>query len=204
MNALEKVYSDENYEIFVFAIEQNSSMVDTSIIPNEQLDKIQKYKQDIDKIKRYLARTFLFEHCAKKYGLKDFSFIYTNKKRPKFKHSKVDFSISYSKNLIAVALSTNATVGVDIEFMEPSIVSKSIAAEFMNTIQLSKFNTLTKKDRDNYFYKMWTSKESLLKAMGDGLYINPKTVTNEIGDFFYFKDYIISFTKTNLRNTNHG
>ena len=200
MNALEKVYSDEYCEIFVFGIEQNSSMADISIIPKEQLEKIQKYKQDIDKSKRILARTFLFEYVKKNYNVKDFSFEYTDKQRPKFKHTKVDFSISYSKNIIAVALSRNAKVGIDIEFVEPSVVSKSVASEFMNTTQLAKFNTLTNKDRDNYFYEMWTSKESFLKASGDGLYVNPKTITNETGEFFYLKDYIIMvfFTYLNI------
>ena len=37
-------------------------------------------------------------------------------------------------------------------------------------------DNLTKENRDRYFYKIWTSKESYLKVTGDGLYINPKTI----------------------------
>jgi len=196
LKSLKRIYSDKDSEIFIFNIEQNCSMLNNSIIPKEQLEKIKKYKEEIDRNKRILSRTFLFNYCQEKYNLDNFSFEYTNNQRPKFKYSNINFSISYSKDIVVVALSTTLRVGIDIEYIESSAVSNNVALEFMDTTQFLEFNNLIKEDRDTYFYKVWTSKESYLKVSGDGLYINPKTITNEIGEFLYFKNYIISFTKS--------
>lgn len=195
MNNLQRVYRDENSEVFLFSIDENLSMLDISIIPKEELEKILRYKEDIDRIKRLLARTFLFEYCQQHYNLKDFTFKYTKNQKPQYKYNdSIDFSISYSKDIIVVALSTKYRVGVDIEFIDTSIVLKEIASEFMNKIQLTKFMQLDKIDKDKYFYEIWTSKESLLKAQGNGLLIDPKDIVNDEGKLIYFKDYVINLS----------
>jgi len=194
MKNLHKIYSDEDSEVFIFSVEQNISMLKQDIIPKDQLAKILKYKQDIDKSKRLLSRTFLFEYSQKNYNLNNFTFEYTKNQRPKFKYSDIDFSISYSKDIIAIAISKKYTVGIDIEFVEPLIVTEKTAFEFMNDNELVTFMQINEKEKHRYFYDIWTSKESFLKAKGDGLYINPKDVENELGKSFYFQEYIINLT----------
>ncbi|RLA76601.1 MAG: hypothetical protein DRG30_02445 [Epsilonproteobacteria bacterium] len=193
MNDLETIDIDADTKIFIFSIEKNSFMVDNSIIPMEQIKKIKKFKNTKDRTKRLLARTFLFNYCKKNYILEDFTFAYTNNQRPRFKGThKIDFSISYSKDMVAIAISTMGIVGLDIEYMDDSIVSKSVALEFMNGAEFSTFVNIKKEHIINYFYEKWTAKESFLKASGDGLRVNPKTVTNSLGKTIYFQDYVIN------------
>lgn len=194
MNDVEIIDIDKNSQIFILNIEKNMELLNESIIPNEQLQMIQKYKEDKDRTKRVLARSFLFNYCKNEYNLEDFSFKYTNNQKPKFKNSELSFSISYSKDIIGIALSQKQTIGLDIEYAEASIVSKEVAFEFMNDAQLLIFTQLSEKKKDRYFYEIWTSKESFLKATGSGLLVNPKSIINNKGKFFYFKDYIICFT----------
>jgi len=195
MKTLQKIYSDKDSEIFIFNCDENRAIINHNIIPDEQLKRILEYKNDEDQIKRLLARTFLFEYCQKRYNLNNFSFEYTENQRPKFKYSDIDFSISYSQNIIAIAVSTKSRIGVDIELLEPSIISKKVAYEFMNDKELTTFIELNKSDRIKYFYEIWTAKESLLKARGDGLCTNPKDIINNSKKLIHFKEYIISFTK---------
>ncbi|MEA1893030.1 MAG: 4'-phosphopantetheinyl transferase superfamily protein [Campylobacterota bacterium] len=187
MNDVEIIDIDENTKVFIFSVDKNIAMANLSMVP--------KYREDIDKTKRLLARVFLFEHCKKHYGLEDFSFEYTDKGRPKFKNSEIDFSISYSKDIIGVAISTKPKIGLDIEFLEPLMVSDRVALEFMSSDEFLTFSKLINDDKKRYFYEVWTSKESFLKAKGDGLYTNPKGVVNTKGQFFYFKNFIASFTR---------
>jgi 4'-phosphopantetheinyl transferase len=194
MKTLQRIYSDKDSEIFIFNSDENRAVINTTIVPDEQLEKILKYKEEEDQVKRLLARTFLFEYCQKKYNLNDFSFEYTENQRPKFKQSDIDFSISYSKNIIAIALSKKHRIGVDIEFLEPSIVSKEVASEFMHDKELVTYMQMDEKSKNRYFYEKWTAKESLLKAQGDGLTINPKDVINTQKKFFYFSEYIVSLS----------
>ena len=97
---------DENSKIFLFNVEKNIAFLNQSIIPNEQLEKIRRYKEDKDRTKRVLARSFLFNYCKEKYNLEDFSFEYTNNKKPKFKNSELSFSISYSMSVIFWVVTT--------------------------------------------------------------------------------------------------
>ena len=106
----------------------------------------------------------------------------------------MNFSISYSKDVIGIALSQNRAIGLDIEYIDPSIVSKQVAMEFMDDTQLLIFSRLTSQEKNRYFYEIWTSKESFLKATGSGLLVNPKTVVNNEGKSSYYKDYIINCT----------
>jgi len=194
MKTLQRIYSDTHSEVYIFNSNENRANINTTIIPDEQLNKILKYRKDEDQAKRLLARTFLFEYCQKRYSLNDFSFEYTKNQRPKFRYSDIDFSISYSQNIIAIALSTKCKIGVDIEFINPSIVTKKIAFEFMNKKELTTFLKINKNDRYKYFYEVWTAKESLLKARGNGLTLNPKDIVNNFGKLIYFEKYIINLT----------
>lgn len=194
MNNIEIIDIDKNSKIFIFNIEENIALLNESIIPTEQLKKIQRYKEEKDRIKRILAREFLFNYAREKYNLEDFSFEYTNNQKPKFKNSELNFSIAYSKDMIGIAISQKHKLGLDIESIETKVVSKQTAFEFMSDAQLLIFTQLSEKEKDRYFYEIWTSKESFLKATGSGLLVNPKSIINNKGKFFYFKDYIICFT----------
>ncbi len=195
MYNLKTIDIDANTKIFVFDIESNSSIVDSSIIPMEQLRKIEKFRDAKNRTKRLIARIFLFNYCKINYGLEDFSFEYTNNQRPRFKSAKLDFSISYSRDMVAIAISTKGIIGLDIEYMDSSIVSKDVAREFMSSVEYETFTGLKKDAMKRYFYEKWTSKESFLKASGNGLYIDPKTITNDLSKTIYWQDYVINIFK---------
>ena len=194
MNDVEIIDIDKNSKIFILNIEKNMGLLNESIIPNEQLQMIQRYIEEKDRTKRVLARSFLFKYAQEKYDLEDFSFEYVNNQKPRFKNSELNFSISYSKDVIAIAFSQKPAIGLDIEYIDPSIVSKQVAMEFMDDTQLLTFSRLTSQEKNRYFYEIWTSKESFLKATGSGLLVNPKTVVNNEGKTSHYKDYIINCT----------
>lgn len=76
------------------------------------------------------------------------------------------FNISHSGNYVMFVFSTLAC-GVDIEIVNPDFPSKSIM-EACYSREERKF-VLNSPDPTHSFYRIWTAKESLIKAIGAGL-----------------------------------
>jgi 4'-phosphopantetheinyl transferase len=83
--------------------------------------------------------------------------------KPKIKN--FDFNISHSGDYVAIAIS-NKKIGVDIEKIKP--LDLEIAESYFTPKELSYIKGNTK-DKLTSFYKIWTLKESYIKAIGKGL-----------------------------------
>ncbi len=137
------------------------------------------YKIKNDRDKRLIARTFLFQYCQKNFGLADYTFEYIKSDRPIFKSSDIKFNISYSKNLIALAISKRSDISIDIEYIDTNVNADEFATFFMNSEQLIFFKHIHPTKRYDYFYSIWTYKEARVKLSGEGMYRDFKTITTE-------------------------
>lgn len=75
------------------------------------------------------------------------------------------FSISHSGRKIAIAIDV-LPVGVDIEKIRE--VNFRVVDWFFSTEDIINFHKISKKDRKEHFFKMWTQKESYVKCIGMG------------------------------------
>ena len=82
----------------------------------------------------------------------------------------VTFNLSRSGSHIALAIGKEIDLGVDIELYDPEKPIAELAAHTLTPDELKHFSTLpTKKERMEYFFRMWTLKEACLKASGEGI-----------------------------------
>ena len=126
---------------------------------NEE-DKINalKYKKIIDQ-KQHIISSYLKRKYVKDYFLDEH-------KKPK--SDNIFFNVSHSENLVGIAIA-NIEVGLDIEFK-----NKERKDKFINYTCSDDEIKFIKDESD--FYKLWTSKESLLKCLGIGIVNNIKEV----------------------------
>lgn len=82
--------------------------------------------------------------------------------------NKIHFNISHSEEWVLGAVH-NLPVGVDVEIIRP--IDYQIAARFFSKSEY--LNLMNKEGRAKleYFYEIWTLKESYIKAVGKGLSI---------------------------------
>jgi len=86
----------------------------------------------------------------------------------------LDVSLSHSGGWIAVAAGERGRVGIDVETLRE--VSPSLARRCLSTPEL----TWLEEDpglRSLRFLRLWTAKESYLKATGVGLGLDPRDIT---------------------------
>lgn len=77
----------------------------------------------------------------------------------------IQFNISHSGDWIVLAVSKEV-VGSDIEYIDPNFDFDDILPEHFSTAESRYVNAQDKLQR---FYELWTRKEALLKATGQGL-----------------------------------
>lgn len=129
--------------IFIIRIDEFLKNVDKNSITQE----FKSQKRCIE----YSLGRFLVKFAAKNfYGVQDVEIVVENKK-PKLKNSALNFSISHSKNIAAVAFDEFDT-GFDIEEMRDRNLEK-----------LSKYFDRNFSDKTD-FYKFWTSYEAEYKS----------------------------------------
>lgn len=81
----------------------------------------------------------------------------------------LQFNISVSNNLILLAFTRGGNLGVDVEYVHPIDSIDSIARHFFSPSEKVRLLSQNPVDKVQSFYRIWTLKEALLKALGIGL-----------------------------------
>jgi len=153
-----------------------------SFVSTERREKINKFirKEDADRslAADLLIRQALIENLE--IQNKDISFYYNIHGKPYFAHNPpIYFNLSHSGNWVVCAISEHE-VGIDVEKIEE--VGLDIAKSFFSK---KEYNDLMRKEvskRKEYFYSLWTLKESYIKACGKGLSLDLRSFSIGIGD----------------------
>ena len=81
----------------------------------------------------------------------------------------LQFSVSHSGALIALAFAREARVGIDVERVRTSTDCDAISARFFTPAEQASLAALAPADRIDAFFACWTRKEAVLKAVGLGI-----------------------------------
>ncbi len=143
---------------------------DISALDPKRLSEVSVYRQNKinsrkiakDKL-RSLGASLLTDIALKEYGLRERDMVYAENEhgKPYFASApQLHFSISHSGNYAAVMIS-ESECGVDVEITgEPNL---NLAARFFHPDETEALNK-----NSALFYRIWTLKESYIKALGQG------------------------------------
>lgn len=137
---------------------------------------------------RKRSESFYFESDAHRYicahgALRMILGLYTNRHpgmidltyepngKPRLVQSdSLEFNLSRTKDLIAIAVTPCREVGVDIERCVRFPNMGDVARKVMNHEEYIKYISLTPDDRIDFFFRCWVRKEAFVKALGTGLH----------------------------------
>lgn len=88
------------------------------------------------------------------------------------------FSVSSTTGIALLAFARNCYLGVDVERVVAGIDISAIGHQVFSSIE-HKYLEQVQIDRIPSFYKLWTRKEALLKAIGTGFLNEPRRYTTE-------------------------
>lgn len=135
------------------------------LLPRERLEKIERTKQKKNQLESICAG-LLLEYGLQEQGLKgaELTFLKNADGKPYIaEYPKLFYNLSHSKEYVALVMDEHP-VGVDVEGLRTGyqkLVKRFFAEDEMAALQ--------ENWSDQFFTKLWTKKESYLKATGFGM-----------------------------------
>jgi 4'-phosphopantetheinyl transferase len=83
--------------------------------------------------------------------------------------SKLHFNLAHSADIAAVAISTTGPVGVDIERLRGTTDISRLVTRYFSNREIERFQRVDTQNYVQWFFRMWTCKEAVSKALGCGL-----------------------------------
>jgi len=140
-----------------------------SFVSKEKQVRIMKFLKDIDKYRTLLADILIRQFIIKTINInnRDIEFLTNRYNKPFLKNNDaLQFNISHAGNWIFLAVDSKE-IGVDIEFIRP--IDYSVINMVFSEKEKEYFQKLPDRIKLSTFYKIWTYKESFIKASGEGL-----------------------------------
>lgn len=127
----------------------------------------------------FIGSRLLLRRACRDAGLPDFPKTMTERKKPYFPdYPDFFFNLSHSGNM-ALCVVADTPVGCDIEALNPAHLR--IAGRVMAPAELAAYQvTADEQDRLDYFYRLWTLKESYVKLTGEGISVDFRSLRIEI------------------------
>ena len=149
-------------DISLYIIDTRNKKIDEDelhrFLSNEDISLLSKYKNKQTRLEKivslYLKRKYIGEY-------------YLSKDDKPLSNDKY-FNISHSGGVIALAISKDYPLGIDIEVIKDY---KDDLAKYISSEEEYKYIVDNKS-----FFEIWTSKEALVKCLGSGLSTNIKDI----------------------------
>jgi len=166
--------------------EQTFSQV-LEYLPHDVRNKVAKYRLEQD-ARREMVSAVLKRIIACEIngiGLREADFLRDGFGKPSLKgFPDFHFNVSHAMDWVVCAVSAEGPIGVDIEKMgeaEPEVAQLCFSPQ-----ELAEWNEQPGHLRNEFFYELWTLKESYAKAIGKGLSVDFSTFEKvKTGDMIY-------------------
>ncbi len=167
-----------------------------AIVDEERRQKANRLRFVKDK-SLSLGAGLLLKKALEFEGINNAKIGHTTKGKPFLKdNNDLHFNLSHSGTLVLCVIA-DMPVGCDIEYMS-SVPSPELIKMVLSKSEQDALNRLDNNSVSQYFYKIWTGKESYLKLKGEGLGRDLKEISLQLplgleyidGSCFTFMDII--------------
>ncbi len=171
-----KIMHSLNDKIHVWYIDKKKHLPfqeeKNAILSQEEKKRAQQFYFEEDRL------SFIIYHACKRFILSQYllkkpnELIFSKKEngKPILIPQILYFNLSHTHNLGILAITKDKEIGIDIENTKREMDYLNIAKRFFHAIEYESLIKLANNEqRKKYFYRLWTAKEAILKATGEGL-----------------------------------
>lgn len=139
----------------------------------DEWDRASRFKVDGARDEFLLSRLLLRETLADhlKQPAAGIGFAYTPHGKPMLQpagRAGFEFNLSHSHGRLLIAVCQGIPVGIDIEWIDPSIDPIPMAEHGLPEAALRQLRAAAEDQRHDLFFRLWTRWEAYLKALGKG------------------------------------
>jgi 4'-phosphopantetheinyl transferase len=143
-----------------------------STLSAEEMLRANKFHFEKDKdafIIYHASQRMILAHYLK-IPPKDITITIREKGKPFLQNSSLRFNLSHSHEIAMLAITCDTDIGVDIEYSKKMSNFLDIAKKFFHPEEYRQLIDIQRPvEQRDYFYLLWTVKEALLKATGEGI-----------------------------------
>ena len=163
---------------YVYVSSYPFEVASEEIVPTARQDEINSVKNDVHKQQKYYAWKLLEKAVFEKYGKNMDELSFSLCKNGKWECDEFYFSLSHTKNIVAVVLS-EYTCGIDVEFFSPERFGEKLAKKILTETELSEYSNINEGEKQVYTLCKWTQKESIFKMLSKDAFIPKSIETSE-------------------------
>ncbi|MGE7908214.1 4'-phosphopantetheinyl transferase family protein [Lysinibacillus xylanilyticus] len=193
----------------LFAVNINSQLSEkrikflTHCMFSDREEDVTKYKHLEDQKRTVYGHLLLRYILSKKMNLNMTQIVFSKNKFGKYfleNEHNIHFNLSHSGDW-CIGVISDSPIGVDIELMKP--INMDVVEYAFHPSEVLQFKQLKNNQQTEYFYKLWTMKESYLKAIGTGFSSWNQNLTEQYiiehshfsEQFIFDNKYMISICK---------
>ena len=165
-----------NIALYICPVEPPDDVFLSALLP-----RLTQGEQDTARrfIVQHAQRTYIIAHALlhvalTQMGVTARSFAKNSQGKPSLPEQALHFNLSHTEGLVAVALSRNIEIGVDVEYQRDLPDRDGVARTVFRAEEIEEMQRSP--DRVSRFFQLWTTKEAVMKATGLGFSLPPKDI----------------------------
>ena len=156
-----------------------------SLLSNHERFRATQFQLDKDKSNYLISKAILkslLAYFSNKSEMK-IDFKYGKNGKPFLSDdSNVQFNCSHSENVVVVAIALGMEIGIDLEQLSRKVNRPRLASFLFTPTELIAYHQLEEMHQQEVFMDLWTKKEAILKATGEGLTRPMNTLTVSLNE----------------------
>jgi 4'-phosphopantetheinyl transferase len=145
-----------------------------NLLSFDELERANRYKFEKHRNRFIVARSTLRKILSIYLNIEPdrLEFEYSDRGKPflvSFQQDNWQFNLSHSEELAVYAISTNNSIGIDLEYIRTMPDAENIAKRFFAGSEYQWISSFTGEAQTKAFFRCWTAKEAYLKATGEGI-----------------------------------
>lgn len=146
----------------------------TLLLDEIEMKRAKRFHFEIHRQRFIIARAVLRRILSIYTGIPPQNLVFTvgPRGKPYLSPNPLDlqFNISHSEGMAVYAMTSHVEIGIDIEKIEPRF-NEEVAKRFFSSKEYAELMALPELERIPAFYRLWAGKESVIKALGEGLFV---------------------------------
>jgi 4'-phosphopantetheinyl transferase len=143
-----------------------------SFLRQDERDRASRFRFDDDRARAIVARATLRRLLGTYLHREPLALelVYGEQGKPLLASREIEFNVTHSGPFIALAFARESPVGIDVEVDRRSTDRLAVAERFFAPEEVAVVQNAS--DTAAAFYRTWTAKEAVIKAVGGGLSID--------------------------------
>lgn len=153
----------------------DETSADTSLLSADEVQRAGRFHFERDRNRFIRSRAILRGILGSCLGVAPprIEFDYTSRGKPmiggRLANASIQFNLAHCETLVVVAVTLAGAIGIDVERVRPMDDAEQIAKRVYSPRENQALDKLPAEQKSEGFFDLWTRKEALLKATGEGI-----------------------------------